>query len=110
MGLRSLSLSQKILETIGRYVNENKIPIPFRGGVLGNDFFIRFKGTYKPSFKKPQSVEACRKRVFYPIIISEEVITSREARERIKETVTKTRERQKQTRKKENKQEKRRDW
>ena len=34
-----------------------------------------------------------------PIIISEEVITSGEVRERIKETVGKTRERQEQTRK-----------
>jgi len=56
------------------------------------------------------------KRVIYPIIISEEVITSGEVRERIKETVSKTCERQKQTRKqkttkkKENNQEKRREW
>jgi hypothetical protein len=27
-----------VLEAIGRYVNENKIPTPFRGGVPG-DFF-----------------------------------------------------------------------
>ena len=93
-------LSKKeVLETIGRYVNESKIPIPFRGlGVPGDDFFIRFKRTHKPSLKKPQSVEASRKRVIYPVIISEEVITSGEVRERIKETVSKTCERQEQTR------------
>jgi hypothetical protein len=33
-------LSKKeVLETIGRYVNENKIPTPFRGAVPGDDFF-----------------------------------------------------------------------
>jgi hypothetical protein len=37
-----------------------------------------------------------KKRVTYPIIISEEVITSGEVRERIKETVSKTCERQEQ--------------
>ena len=40
------------------------------------------------------------KRVIYPIIISEEVLTSGEVREIIKETVGKTCERQEQTRKK----------
>jgi hypothetical protein len=39
------------------------------------------------------------KRVIYPIITSQEVIKSGEARERIKETVSKTYERQEQTRK-----------
>jgi len=41
-----------------------------------------------------------KKRVIYPIIISEEVITSGELRERIKETVSKTREKQEQKKKK----------
>jgi hypothetical protein len=41
-----------------------------------------------------------KKIVIYPIIISEEVITSGQVRERIKETVSKTCERQEQTRKK----------
>jgi len=61
-------LSKKeILETAGRYVNENKIPTPLRGGVPGDDFFIRFRRTHKPSLKKPQSVEACReKELFTP--------------------------------------------
>jgi len=37
-------LSKKeVLETIGRYVNENKIPTPFRGGVPGDDFFNSLK-------------------------------------------------------------------
>jgi hypothetical protein len=45
-------------------------------------------------------LKLAEKRVIYPNIISEEVITSGEVRERIKETVSKTRERQKQTRKK----------
>ena len=40
------------------------------------------------------------KRVIYLIIITEEVITSGELRERIKESVSKTCERQEQTRKK----------
>jgi len=41
-----------------------------------------------------------KKRVICPIILHEEVITSGEVRERIKETVGKTCERQEQTRKK----------
>jgi hypothetical protein len=48
-------LSKKeILETISWYVNENKITATFRGGVLGEDFFMRFKRTHKLSLKKPQ--------------------------------------------------------
>jgi hypothetical protein len=30
---------KEVLETIGRYVNENKINTPFRAGVPGDDFF-----------------------------------------------------------------------
>jgi len=46
-------LSKKeVLETIGRYVNGNKIPTPFRGGVSNYDFFIRFKRTHNLSLKK----------------------------------------------------------
>jgi hypothetical protein len=41
-----------------------------------------------------------KKRFIYPIIISEEVITSGEVRERMKETTSKTYEKQEQTRKK----------
>jgi hypothetical protein len=53
-------LSKKeVLEMIGQYVNKNKIPTPFRGGVPGDDFFICFKRTHKLSLKKPQSIEAC---------------------------------------------------
>jgi len=45
-------LSKKeVLETRGRYVNENKIPTPFRKGVPGDDFSICFKGTHKLSQK-----------------------------------------------------------
>jgi hypothetical protein len=47
-------------------------------------------------------------KVIYPIIISEEVKTSGEVRERIKETVKKTRGRKGQE--KENNKEKRREW
>jgi hypothetical protein len=55
-------LSQKeVLETIGRHVNENKIPTPFRG-VPGDDFFIRFKRTRNLSLKMPQNIDACRKK------------------------------------------------
>jgi len=57
---------QEALETIGRYVNENKIPTPFRGGVPGDDFFIRFKRTHKLGLKKPQSFEKCRKNSYLP--------------------------------------------
>jgi hypothetical protein len=36
-------LSRKeILETICRYVNENRVPITFRGGVPGDYCFIPF--------------------------------------------------------------------
>jgi hypothetical protein len=59
-------LSKKVLETIDLYVKENKIPTPFRGGVPGDDFFIRFKRTHKLSLKKPQSFEGCRKKFFLP--------------------------------------------
>jgi hypothetical protein len=30
---------KEVLETIGRHVNENEIPTPFRGGVPGEGFF-----------------------------------------------------------------------
>jgi hypothetical protein len=41
MGLRHLK--KEVLETIGRYVNENKITTTFRGGVPGDDILTRFK-------------------------------------------------------------------
>jgi hypothetical protein len=60
-------LSKKeVLETIGRYVNENKLPTPFRGGILGDKFFIRFKRTHKVRPKKPQNVETCKKKSYLP--------------------------------------------
>jgi hypothetical protein len=43
------------------------MPTPFRGGVPGDEFFIRFKITHKLSLKKPQSVEACRKKSIDPL-------------------------------------------
>jgi len=93
MEKRGYGLSKKeILETIGRYVKENKIPTPFRGGVPGDDFFIRFKRTHNLSLKKPQSVE---------------VIMSGEVSERMKETVSKN---VKYRNSKENNQGKRKEW
>jgi len=84
----AFGLSKKeVPESIDRYVNENKIPTPFRGGVPGDDFFIRS--------------ETCRKKSYLPQ-------TSGEVRERIKETVSKTRERQEQTRKRKNQEKKKR--
>ena len=56
----------EILETIGRYVNENKIHKPCRGGVHGDDFFICSKITHKLSLKKQQSFESCRKDSYLP--------------------------------------------
>jgi hypothetical protein len=61
----SASLKKEVLETIGRYVNENKIPTPFRGRVSGDGFFFRFKRTHKLSQKKPQSFEAYRKKELF---------------------------------------------
>jgi hypothetical protein len=55
---------REVLETIGRFVNENKIPTPFGGGVPGVDFFIHFKRMHKLSLKKPQH-EACRKKELF---------------------------------------------
>jgi len=52
------SPKKEVLGTTGRYVNENKIPTPFSGGVPGDDYFIHFKRTQRLSLKKPQSVEA----------------------------------------------------
>jgi hypothetical protein len=62
----SASPKKEVLETIGRYVNENKIHKPCRVGVPGDDFFIRFKRTHKLSLKKPQSFEACLKKSYLP--------------------------------------------
>jgi hypothetical protein len=51
----SFGLSKKeVLQTIVRYVNENKINATFRGGVPGEDFFMRFERRHKLSLK-PQS-------------------------------------------------------
>jgi hypothetical protein len=41
MGLRYLQ--KEVMEMIGRYVNENKIPTPFRGGIPGDDFLSALK-------------------------------------------------------------------
>jgi hypothetical protein len=53
---------EEILETISRYVNENKITATFRGGVPGDDFSMRFKRTHRLSLKKPQKLQTCRKK------------------------------------------------
>jgi hypothetical protein len=50
---------------------KTKYTTPFRQGVSGGDFLIRFKRTHKLILKKPQSVEACRKMNTDPFIISE---------------------------------------
>jgi hypothetical protein len=89
---------------------KTKYPYHSEGGVPGDYFFIRYKRTRKLSLRKPQSVEACRKRVIYPIIISEEVRTSCEVRERVKESVRKTYERQEQTRKKKEYNQEKSEW
>lgn len=60
---------REVLETIGRYVRENKIETPFKDGVPGDDFFIRFRKTHKLSLKKPQAVEAARKKSIDPFVI-----------------------------------------
>lgn len=59
----------EVLQLIGRYVNENKIETPFKNGIPGNDYFIRFKRDFKLSQKKPQCVEVARKRSMDPFII-----------------------------------------
>jgi hypothetical protein len=38
---------------------KTKYPPPFRGGVPGDDYFIRFKRAHELSLKKPQNIEAC---------------------------------------------------
>jgi hypothetical protein len=55
-------LTKKVLETTGRYVNENKIATTFRFGVPGEEFFICFKRTHKLRLEMPQSIEASRKK------------------------------------------------
>ena len=56
MGLRTVQ-KKEVLETIGRYGNGNKIPTPFRGGVPGDDFCIRFKRTHKLSPKSHKALK-----------------------------------------------------
>jgi hypothetical protein len=59
-------LSKKeVLEKIDRYVNENKIHTHSEEEFLVMIFFIRFKRTHTLSLKKPQSVEACRKKELF---------------------------------------------
>jgi len=49
----------EVLETISRYVNDNKIRTPLRGGVPADEFVYPFHKTHKLSLKKPQRIEAC---------------------------------------------------
>jgi len=98
-------LSKKeVLETIGRYVSENKMPTPFRGGVPGDDFFIRFKRMHKLSLIKPQSIEACRKKSIDPFIRRMKEAVSKNVKDRNRQ------EKKKATKTKENSQEERREW
>lgn len=72
-------LSKKeVLETIGLYVRENSIDTPFKNGVPGDDFFIRFRKTHNLSLRKPQAVEAARKKSIDPFIIHEYFILLKE--------------------------------
>lgn len=65
-------LSKKeVLETIGDYVNKNKISTPFKNGIPGDDYFMAFKSRFCLSLKKPQNVEVARKKSIDPFIISE---------------------------------------
>ncbi|KAJ8936415.1 hypothetical protein NQ318_014852 [Aromia moschata] len=65
-----MGLSKKeVLQLIGRYVNENNLVTPFKNGIPGNDYFIRFKNAFNLSQKKPQSVEVARKRSMDPFVI-----------------------------------------
>jgi len=57
---------KEVLETIGRYVNKNKIATAFRGGVPGDDFFNSLQRMNKLSLKKPRSVEACQMKSYLP--------------------------------------------
>lgn len=59
----------EVLQLIGRYVKENNIVTPFKNGIPGNDYFIRFKNAFHLSQKKPQSVEVARKRSMDPFVI-----------------------------------------
>ncbi|CAH2008758.1 unnamed protein product [Acanthoscelides obtectus] len=60
---------REVLQLIGRYVKENNIVTPFKNGVPGNDYFVRFTKPFHLSQKKPQSVEVARKRSMDPFVM-----------------------------------------
>ncbi|KAF2898027.1 hypothetical protein ILUMI_08144 [Ignelater luminosus] len=51
-------------------IKENNISTPFKNGIPGYDYFIRFKKTFNLSQKKRESVEVARKRSIDPFSIS----------------------------------------
>ncbi|CAH2011313.1 unnamed protein product [Acanthoscelides obtectus] len=60
---------REVLQLIGRYVKDNNIVTPFKNGVPGNDYFVRFTKAFHLSQKKPQSVEVARKRSMDPFVM-----------------------------------------
>lgn len=65
-------LSKKeVIEIMAAYIKQNNLKTPFKNGIPGNDYFIRFKKEFNLSQKKPQSVEVARKRSMDPFIITD---------------------------------------
>lgn len=59
----------EVLSLVGKYVNENKLVTPFKGGYPSHEWWIGFSSRHKLSLKKPQVVENLRKKACNPFII-----------------------------------------
>jgi hypothetical protein len=53
----------EVLGTVGQYVNENKILMPFRGGVPGDNSFIALKECISQVSKRHKALKHAEKRV-----------------------------------------------
>lgn len=70
MEKHGFGLSRKeLLETVGEYVQKNKIATNFKNGIPGQAWFAGFKNRHNLSIKKPQAVEYARKKAIDPFIV-----------------------------------------
>lgn len=59
-----------VFNIVERYVKNNNLKTPFKGGRPGEDWFLGFSRRHNLSIKKPQSVEYARKKCLDPFIIN----------------------------------------
>ncbi|CAH2226763.1 jg14191, partial [Pararge aegeria aegeria] len=62
---------EEVLDLVAAFVQKNNLKTPFKENRPGTKWFVSFRERHKLSVKKPQAVEAVRKRMTDPFVIDE---------------------------------------